>query len=575
MTNRWLLPLTFLTVAGWAMSQPQGTPADPAKPAAEAEKPKPAAPETPADAKTFSEANRVTDPEEKIAALEKWKADYPHSSMHSAADSAILSTLIKKFPNQTELIRRQAKLTYAAADAKQKAQMENSIAGQFLDGDLLLRDARAYARKSLRAMKEASYIQDQKAGYRKRKQPLPSDDELRKQFRESRATRVATLGRIEVKLGRTDRGRKMLEESYAANSNQPAVAAVLGEIAAKAGDDSKAFDYLVTAGLSGKAPGSAVAALDALYRKSHNDTLDGIDAMLDAEYRKRFPNPLHLDPYKPVEKRSDRVVLAEVFTGSGCPPCVGADLAFDAAAERYTRKDLAIVMYHQHIPRPDPMTTLETTARFKFYEGRGVPTYLIDGKDIDWGGAGREDTKEVYEHFNPEIEKELESPAEAHISVGAVLAGSKVSVKAMVKGVKSESKDLKLQVLLVEQQLRYSGENGIRFHSMVVRAIGGPDARGFDLQPGQDATFDQAFDLDRISDSIRAHLDDYESKGHRGESFKFTEKKYEIAHDNLAVVVFVQDNQTKHVLQAGFVDLSLPMERRITEIEASGIHEAK
>ena len=44
---------------------------------------------------------------------------------------------------------------------------------------------------------------------------------------------------------------------------------------------------------------------------------------------------------------------------------------------------------------------------------------------------------------------------------------------------------------------------------------------------------------------------------------------------NLAVVVFVQDNQTKHVLQAGFVDLSLPMERRITEMEASGVHEAK
>ena len=213
------------------------------------------------------------------------------------------------------------------------------------------------------------------------------------------------------------------------------------------------------------------------------------------------------------------------------------------------------------------MTTLETTARFKFYEGRGVPTYIIDGKNMEFGGGGRDNTPEVYEHFNPEIEKELESSAEAHVSVGASLAGSKVNVKAMVTGIQSESPDLKVQVVLVEQELRYTGENGIRFHPMVVRSIGGPKAEGFDLQPGQDATFDQAFDLDEISAAIKAHLDDYEAKGHRGESFQFTEKKYEIEHTDLAVVVFVQDARTKHVLQSGFIDLGVPKEHRLTETD--------
>jgi len=435
-----------------------------------------------------------------------------------------------------------------------------------LDGNLLLKDARAYSSKSVKAMNEAAFLQEQKAAAAKSKRTPPSDDELRKRFRQQRANRIATLGRIEVKLGHTEPGRKLLDESYAANSNQPAVAAVLGELAAKAGDDAKAYDYLVTARLSGKAPDSAKAALDALYRKSHDGSLHGFDDMLDAEYRKRFPNPLHLDPYTPGEKRSDRLVLAEVFTGAGCPPCVGADLAFDAASERYSRKDLAILMYHQHIPRPDPMTTTETTARFKFYNGGGVPTYLIDGKDMKFGGNDREGTKQVYDHFNPEIQKELEAPAEAHITVGASLAGSKVKVTSIVRGVKSESKDLKLQVVLAELELRYTGENGVRFHPMVVRAIGGPKAEGFSL-PGGEAggTFEQAFDLDEISSAIKAHLDDYEAKGHRGEPFKFTEKKYEIAHDNLGVVVFVQDNKTRRVLQSAWVDLSVPKEHRITE----------
>ena len=66
------------------------------------------------------------------------------------------------------------------------------------------------------------------------------------------------------------------------------------------------------------------------------------------------------------------MVLGEVFTGSGCPPCAAADVAFDAAMERYSRKDLAVVMYHVHVPRPDPMTTNETSARSKNY---GVPAY--------------------------------------------------------------------------------------------------------------------------------------------------------------------------------------------------------
>ena len=55
------------------------------------------------------------------------------------------------------------------------------------------------------------------------------------------------------------------------------------------------------------------------------------------------------------------------------------------------------------------------------------------------------------------------------------------------------------------------------------------------------------------SKAIKAHLDDYESKGHRGEPFQFSEKKYQINHANLAVVAFVQDEKTKEILQAVYL----------------------
>src|ERR1035441_5764222 len=291
----------------------------------------------------------------------------------------------------------------------------------------------------------------------------------------------------------------------------------------------------------------------------HNAILHALEAVLDTEYRKRFPNPIHREAYQPTEKRSDRMVLAEVFTGSGCGPCAGADVAFDAAMERYPRKDLAVVMYHVHIPRPDPMTIAETTARYQKFGGKGVPAYAIDGKDIGGGGNSRDMAQWVFDRFQKDLETDLETAAEARVKIDASLNAGTVKVCAAVDNVKSDSKDLKVQIVLVEKEIRHLGENGIRFHPMVVRAFGGEKGEGYKIEANGKGTFDATFDLEAIGKDIRKQLDEYEAKGHRGESFKFTAKKDQIDRADLAVVVFVQDDKTKHVLQAGYVDLAAPV----------------
>lgn len=546
MTARLGISALYVALSSTAFAQtaepPKPAPAAAAKPAEEKKQP-----ETPPDMKAYREASKETDPEKKIAALEKWKKDYPDSLMRSSVDRDILNTLVTKMPKQQDRIRKFAAGMYKAAAEKDKASTANSIASELLQANLLLKDALGYAKKSVGALTLGKYMQEQLAGYEKRKQTPPSSEELKKRFDSSRASRLAVLGRIEVRLGHVEKGRKLLEESNRGDGANAAVLSELGVLAAKDGNDQKALDYLIPAKLSGRATKEAATAFEATYRKQHNGSADGLDAMLDAEYNKRYPNPVKVEPYKATEKRSDRVVLAEVFTGSGCPPCAAADVAFDAAMERYSRKELAVIMYHVHVPRPDPMTTGETQAVMKAYEVGGVPTFFIDGKRAS-GGGGRDYAKSVYERFNKDIEKGLETPAEAHITVGASATGNTVNVNARVDGVKSESKDLKVQIALVEKDLRYNGENGIRFHPMVVRAI-----RSFDLA-GEN--YRHSFDVAEISKAIKDHLDDYEAKGHRGESFKFSEKKYEINRNHLAVVIFVHDAKTRRVLQSGFVDLA-------------------
>jgi hypothetical protein len=208
-------------------------------------------------------------------------------------------------------------------------------------------------------------------------------------------------------------------------------------------------------------------------------------------------------------------------------------------------------MYHLHIPRPDPMTNLDTQARAKVYSVTGVPSFAIDGKKTV-GGGPREMAPGVYDRFNKDLEKDLDTAAEAKIKVDAGLNGGSVKVSAAVDGVQSDSKNLKVQILLVEKEIRHLGENGVRFHPMVVRAIGGEKAGGYRLEPKGKGTFEATFDLEAVSKALKAHLDDFESKR---EGFKFSAKRDQINRADLAVVVFVQDDSTKHVLQAAYIDL--------------------
>ena len=112
---------------------------------------------------------------------------------------------------------------------------------------------------------------------------------------------------------------------------------------------------------------------------------EGVRA-LDAEYEKTVPpfQPVKFDGRK--EKVANRVAVMELFTGAQCPPCVAADVAFDALSRAYQPKDLILLQYHVHIPGPDPLTTAETVERMSYYaklapqEVRGTPSTVFNGK---------------------------------------------------------------------------------------------------------------------------------------------------------------------------------------------------
>ncbi len=274
---------------------------------------------------------------------------------------------------------------------------------------------------------------------------------------------------------------------------------------------------------------------------------------------------------------------------------MGAGLAFQAALDRYTRNDLVLLSYHVHIPLPDPMVNPSTLARQAFYAVRSSPSYFVDGESSGGGGSA-DGAKALFEsRIDPLIARHMAEKPEAAISLKATNAGTAVKVKATVSTVASKSDKLKLQIALVEEQVPFSGENGMRFHEMVVRCLApappvsaketrlaatdkSPSAAdksasatdntsdqseperpgtrqvptGFALKPGKGGTFEYSFDISKAVADARAHLEDFETNTRKGE-YSFRQKKHEIDASRLSVVAFVQDEATKNILQAVYV----------------------
>ena len=507
--------------------------------------------EVPPDVKAYRAAMSLLDPQRRIDALEQFLSDFPQSRYAAAIPNLILDLLIKGGAAQKEKILAQANRIVDDAPENGKSQACNTIATKLVGAEIMLDEAEVFAAKAISSFKENNFLNLQREAYRKRGQAPPPDDYILRGFNSTRANYLVTLGQIYLKKGRDAEAEKTFKEARKANPSLAAATTGLAMLIAKTGDNAKALEMMTEAALSGRMTPAARQMLEEFYRKTHQDSLAGLEETLDERYRRAWPNPLRVKPYKPRSSRTDRVVLAEVFTGAGCPPCVAADLAFEAALERYQRQDVAVLMYHLHIPRPDPMTNAATQSRATFYGVRGVPSYRIDGQS-GGGGGSREQTAAIYDRFNPRIEKQLETPSQAEIKLETALDGGMVKVRATVGRVESQSSSLKLHLALVENMLRYSGENGVRFHPMVVRGLAGPGASGFRLRATQPTTFEHAFDLAQLTGDLKAQLDGYEQ---RNPGFKFGEKKHALDPGNLSVVAFVQDEASLQILQAMRLDV--------------------
>jgi hypothetical protein len=248
---------------------------------------------------------------------------------------------------------------------------------------------------------------------------------------------------------------------------------------------------------------------------------------------------LGFTPGKFEGRKGNKVVLVELFTGAQCPPCVAADLGFEALSKTYTTKEVVLLQYHLHIPGPDPMTNHDTQLRAKYYgdEVHGTPSIFFNGKPSAGGGGPKSFAENKYKEYREVIDPLLEGETTIKLSAAATRSGDDIAVTATASGYKAGGA-IKLRFVLIEPWVRYLGGNGLSFHAHVVRAMpGGPE--GF------------ALDKNDAKESASINLTDLrERSGQDLDQFANLAAKRPFSFRNLQLVAFIQDDESKEILAA-------------------------
>jgi len=280
------------------------------------------------------------------------------------------------------------------------------------------------------------------------------------------ATGKELMGRLHAAAGDSATAEKEFREALAIDPSLKPSLLALTKIEVARGDEKTALTHYLQLASAGGLKAEDDATFRALYKKMRGSDKN-IEADIDRAFRTSYPNPVTPEVWKGSPFRTARIPLLELFTGSACGPCVAADYALDAVMERYAPKDIAVLAYHVHIPGPDPMTTAASAARKEYYKDYvlGVPTFIADGAMVRLGGGGREQAGVTYGAYAPFIDGLLTTPAEAMLALKTTESKGKMTVTTTIGNVAPGFKNLKLHVVIAEEELTFSGENGIAYFS--------------------------------------------------------------------------------------------------------------
>lgn len=507
------------------------------------------------DQVAFAAARAVTEPQARVNALMGFVREFPESALAVRANLLALETDLAAFPERTEEIHALATRDIEEMPAGLERWLEEARVADLLASagasGADLADARRWAQEALAALTEESFRRQTTAEEAKYKLPPLTPGQIHRDYVGHRAAFLAALANVELRANEPGAAEPRLAEAYRLRPLSSEVNRLRGELALVRHRDAEALEDLERAAATGTLREPWRGEMVRLYEAGNADGEAGLEQKIDAVYRGLYPPVFALRPRR--LPAGGHTVLLELFTGAGCEPCVAPDLAVESLLDTYGRKDLVVLEYDENIPRPDPLTNRSSEARAIAYGVGTTPEAFLDGEPLPVPGAAREDAENVVVGFADAVEQSaVESTGVRLALTAARTAAGQITARATASADATGAAALRRgewHFALVQDHVRYSGENGIRFHRMVVRAV--ESGARADAAGGGTAA-EAKFDLPAIALQLRSYLDAYEKGNDRYGEVHFAEKDFPLDPAQLAVVAWVEDPGTHEVLNAAY-----------------------
>ncbi len=466
----------------------------------------------------LSQALRIRAPKERIAALSEFLQKHPESGLRGSVREMIFSATMEGASSKSEMLQAGEEFIESSPD---KPNAKRKVASRLATIHHLLDQAEQYAREALEDF----------AGPER-----------------NRAAYLDTLGGILFDRGKLNKAATHLEQAHQLDPDRGEYALHLAQVLEAQGQNTQARELYLATYIRGGDP-TARVRLESTYKREHG-SLEGLHELIDRGYAERPP---WFEPgtYKGTVKQN--VLLAELFTGSECGPCQASDTAFDGLLEHYPDTVVTVVQYHLDVPAPDPLTNSDAMDRGRYYQVQGTPTAVFGGTERHTGGGHFGLADKLFLAYQQMITPLLDRSHAVELQAEAELEQDTVRVQVRVKAKEGLPLDaLRLRIVLLEGTAHYTGRNGIHLHREVARKLLG-GAEGFPLATSESkvstpegAAFDVEADLVALEAELRRFLTEFKQK----EKPKSLGLTHRLERDDLSVVVFVQDDDTREVLHA-------------------------
>jgi Ribonuclease G/E len=190
------------------------------------------------------------------------------------------------------------------------------------------------------------------------------------------------------------------------------------------------------------------------------------------------------------------------------------------------------------------LTNPESENRAKYYgkQIEGTPAIFFNGKSAAGGGGPRDAAMEKFKEYKSVVEPLLEKSSAASLLASAKKVGEDVSIAVEVKDLTEIGNNIRLNMVLVEKEVRYQGGNKQKKHHHVVRSFpAGVDGIAMMEKNGKK---EAKVNLEELRKKWASYLDQVakeEPFSGKGRPLNFTD---------LLVVVFIQNMATGEILQS-------------------------